>query len=178
LWYYRLPNDGSLPTWDRFVKLVINQFTLSFTVTPRSKPTQGGDMAAPKGAGNKTILAARGEVVMSTVVHSGVLMRAGGLSTGGTGLSPGVLDNGRGVSLVARTLDDDDVLAKGDDVSVIRVGMRTGAVATMSIINEEPNAVLPLTDGAVHHFTVEAEATYTDALKEEGGCAIHHDELT
>jgi hypothetical protein len=65
LWYYRLPNNGSPPTWDRFVKLVINQFTLPFTVTPSSKPTLGDGTTAPEGAGNNTILAACGEGVMS-----------------------------------------------------------------------------------------------------------------
>jgi hypothetical protein len=53
------PIDGNLPTWDRFVKLVINQFMSTFTVTPSSKPTLGDDTTAPEDVGNNTILAAR-----------------------------------------------------------------------------------------------------------------------
>jgi hypothetical protein len=52
---------------------------------------------------------------MSAVVHNGILARAGGLSTGGAGLGVGAPDNIGGVSLVARTLGDDDALAKGGD---------------------------------------------------------------
>jgi hypothetical protein len=61
LWYYRLPNDDGPPTWDRFVKLVINQFTLPFIVTPSSKTTLGDDTTSLEGAGNSTILAVRGD---------------------------------------------------------------------------------------------------------------------
>jgi hypothetical protein len=109
------PIDSNLSTWDRFVKLVINQFMSTFTVTPSSKPTLGDDTTAPEDVGNNTILAAHGEGVMSAVVHNGILARAGGLSTGGAGLGVGAPDNIGGVSLVARTLGDDDALAKGGD---------------------------------------------------------------
>jgi hypothetical protein len=61
LWYYRLPKDDGPPTWDQFVKLVINQFTPPFIVTPSSKTTLGDDTTSLEGAGNSTILAARGD---------------------------------------------------------------------------------------------------------------------
>jgi hypothetical protein len=61
LWYYRLPNDDGPPTWDQFVKLVINQFTPPFIVTPSSKTTLGDDTTSLEGAGNSTILAVRGD---------------------------------------------------------------------------------------------------------------------
>jgi hypothetical protein len=61
LWYYQLPNDDGPPSWDQFMKLVINQFTSSFIITPSSKTTLGDDTTAPEGAGNSTILAACGD---------------------------------------------------------------------------------------------------------------------
>jgi hypothetical protein len=116
------------------VKLVINQFTPPFTVTPSNKPTLGDDTTAPEGAGNSTILAACGEGVMTAVAHNGVLARAGGLSMGGAGLSAGAPDDGGGVSLVACTLSDNDVLAKSGDIGVIGVGLRVGVGATTAVV--------------------------------------------
>jgi hypothetical protein len=85
------------------VKLVINQFTSPFTVTPSSKPTLCDDTTAPEGTSNNTILAVRGKGVMSAVVHNGVL----------TCRRPVLCkpDDGGGVRLVACTLGNDDVLA-------------------------------------------------------------------
>jgi hypothetical protein len=39
---------------------------------------------------------------------------------------------------VARTLGDDDVLAKDGDASMIGVGLRAGAIAV--VVGEEPDA--------------------------------------
>jgi hypothetical protein len=47
----------------------------------------------------------------------------------------------------------------------------------MVVIGEEPDTVLLLTDGVVHHVTVEAEATDVGELKEDGGCANSHERM-
>jgi hypothetical protein len=72
---------------------------------------------------------------MSAVVHSSVLACASGLSTGDVGLDAGTPNDSRGVSLVARTLSNDDVLAKGGDT------LATGRDALFMGVNsgrEEP----------------------------------------
>jgi hypothetical protein len=53
---------------------------------------------------------------------------------GGAGLSAGASDDGGGVSLVACTLSDNDVLAKSGDVGVIGVGLRVGVGATTAVV--------------------------------------------
>jgi hypothetical protein len=47
----------------------------------------------------------------------------------------------------------------------------------MVVVGEEPDIVLLLTDGVVHHVTVEAEATDVGELKEDGGCANSHERM-
>jgi hypothetical protein len=47
----------------------------------------------------------------------------------------------------------------------------------MAVVNEEPDRMLPLTDGVVHHFTVEAEAADVGTLKEDIGRANSNGEL-
>jgi hypothetical protein len=72
---------------------------------------------------------------MSAVVHRSVLACASGLSTGDVGLDAGTPNDSRGVSLVARTLSNDDVLAKGGDT------LATGRDALFMGVNsgrEEP----------------------------------------
>jgi hypothetical protein len=61
-----------------------------------------------------------------------------------------------GGSIARCTLGDDNVLAKGISAGVIGVDLRAGARATDVVVDEEPNEVLSLTDGAVHHSAVGA----------------------
>jgi hypothetical protein len=110
LWYYRLPNDGSPPSWDQFVKLIVTRFVSPLTDKPISMTALISDLTALEGVSGSDVVAIGDDTLHadgdSDVPSSGDVLSVGDGSAMGA-------DNGYNVSVAIGAIGSLDTGAQG-----------------------------------------------------------------